>query len=249
MKVSVLITVKNDLNNMKRLIKSLKDVRGDFELVIVDAFSDDGTYEFLLDEASNFSLKLDRIKGNRAVGRNRTIELATGDFFAFIDSDSEIPPEWLENVMKHDSEYIIAGRIIQKGEKRWSDLGRVPIYFRGEDVTYPSNNLIYRREVISRIGNFDTRFHTAEDVDLNIRAISSGFRIKYAEDIVIYHYPRNDYISLIRQSYYDGIGRKILRRKYGLKSSINVANIRKHPFIEFSRLTFGMLGYLLGGYS
>lgn len=249
MKISVLITVKNDLDNMRRLIRSLKAVRGDFELVIVDAFSDDGTYEFLLGEGINFNLKLDRIRGNRAIGRNRTIELATGDLLAFIDSDSEIPPEWLENILKYKSEYIIAGKIIQKGFKKWSDLGRVPIYFKGEDVTYPSNNLMYRKEVISTIGNFDTRFHTAEDVDLNIRAISSGFKIKYADDVVIYHYPRSDFISLIKQSYYDGIGRKILRRKYGLKSSINVENIRKHPFIEFSRLMFGMIGYLLGGYN
>ncbi len=248
MKISVLITVKNDADNMRRLIQSLKRVRGDFEVVVVDAYSDDGTYELLNEEKENLNIIIDRLKGNRAVGRNRTIQLARGEKFAFIDSDSEVPEDWIERIISHEMEDIIAGRIIQNSDRRWADLGRVPIYLKGQDVTYPSNNLIYSRNVIEKIGLFDVRFHTAEDVDLNIRAVNAGFRIKYAEDVFIYHYPREDYISLIKQSYYDGIGRKILKKKYGLGSKLNLLNLRKHPIVETYRLFFGMIGYLLGGF-
>ncbi len=248
MEVSILVTVKNDVENMRRLLDSLKNVRGNYELVIVDAYSTDGTYELILKEKDNFNLKLDRLKGNRATGRNRTIEISTGKMLAFIDSDSEVTPDWLENLLNHSNEDIIAGKIIQKSQKRWADLGRVPIYVDNKDVTYPSNNLIYNRKVIDKIGMFDTKFHTAEDVDLNIRAVKSGFLIKEADDVVIFHYPREDYISLIKQSYYDGIGRKILKRKYGVGSKLNVSNLRRHPVIESSRLLFGMIGYIFGGF-
>jgi len=248
MKISVLITVKNDANNMRRLIQSLKRVRGDFEVVVVDAYSDDGTYELLLGEKENLNMVIDRLKGNRAVGRNRTIQLAKGEKLAFIDSDSEVPEDWIERIISHEKEDIIAGMIIQKSDMKWADLGRVPIYFKGQDVTYPSNNLIYSRNVIDKIGLFDVRFHTAEDVDLNTRAVNAGFKIKYAEDVFIYHYPREDYISLIKQSYYDGIGRKLLKKKYDIGSKLNLSNMRKHPMLETYRLLFGMMGYLLGGF-
>ncbi len=248
MEISILITVKNDKINMRRLIDSLKKVRGGFEVVVVDAFSDDGTYEMLKEERDNLNMIMDRLKGNRAVGRNRCIELSNGKKLAFLDSDSEVPEDWIERIISHEKDDIIAGRIIQKSDRRWADLGRVPIYLKGQDVTYPSNNLIYSREVIDRIGYFDIRFHTAEDVDLNIRAINAGFKINYAEDIIIYHYPRENYLSLIKQSYYDGIGRKILKKKYGLGSKFNLTNLKRHPFLESYRLFFGMMGYLLGGF-
>jgi glycosyltransferase involved in cell wall biosynthesis len=248
MKISVLITVKNDVNNIRRLIQSLKKVKGDFEVVVVDAYSDDGTYEVLYEEKESLNMIIDRLKGNRAVGRNRSIQLASGEKLAFLDSDSEVPEDWIERIISHKNEDIIAGRIIQKSDRKWADLGRVPIYLKGQDVTYPSNNLIYSKNVIDRIGLFDMRFHTAEDVDLNIRAVNAGFRIKYAEDVFIYHYPRENYISLMKQSYYDGIGRKILKKKYGLGSKLNLLNLRKHPVLETYRLFFGMMGYILGGF-
>ncbi|MCL6003206.1 MAG: glycosyltransferase [Thermoplasmatales archaeon] len=247
MEISILVTVKNDLNNIKSLLSSLKVLDDEFEIVIVDAFSTDGTYEYLQSEQESLNLNLGRKRGNRSVGRNECIRLAEGRKLIFLDADTEIAREWATFLRKNIDRDILAGKIIQDPTSRWSDLDRVPILYKGKDVTFPSNNLMYSRNVIEKIGEFDERFNTAEDIDLNIRAIDGGFEIFGDENVIVYHHPRQTYSSLLRQSYYDGIGRKLIQKKYGLKSSFNRANMKRHPFIESSRLAFGMLGYLFGG--
>ncbi len=249
MEASILITVKNDKSNMIKLLNSLSNEVGKrAEVVIVDAYSNDGTYEILKNYEDKLDLKVDRIRGNRAVGRNRCIELASGENYIFLDSDTEVPLGWFENFKRYFDRPIVAGKILQKGNVKWSDLGRVPMLFEGKDVTYPSNNLKYSKAVIDEIGKFDERMHTAEDIDLNIRAVMKGYDIFYAEDVVVYHFPREDLMSLLKQSYTDGIGRKYINRKYKLKSKFNINNLKAHPIIEFLRLSAGMVGYLLGDF-
>ncbi|MGC8645187.1 MAG: glycosyltransferase [Thermoplasmata archaeon] len=246
MEVSVLITVKNDRDRLKLLLESLDSVKDRFEIVVVDAYSTDGTFEYLESVKEEMGLILSKKEGRRSVGRNECIKLSTGLKLVFLDSDTVVSHDWGERIMDHLHEDIVAGRIVQKSGERWADLARVPMFVDGNDVTYPSNNLMYSREVIERIGLFDEDFDTAEDIDLNIRAVKAGFKIRYAEDLVVYHFPRSSFSSLIRQSYYDGVGRRLIRRKHGVKSSLNLENLKKHPLLESSRLVSGMFGYLFG---
>lgn len=246
MEVSVLVTVKNDLSNVKVLVSSLRFLDKEFEIVVVDAYSTDGTYEYLLSKKEETSIVLARKRGNRSVGRNECIRLASGKKLVFLDSDSEVTENWGLILKGNINRDIVAGKIVQKPESRWSDLGRVPILFNGKDVTYPSNNLMYSADTIEKVGLFDERFNTAEDVDLNIRAIKSGFEIFYDDDLVIFHHPRETLISLLQQSYHDGAGRRLIMKKHGLGSSFNASNLRNHPILESSRLVSGMLGYVFG---
>ncbi|MGC8562588.1 MAG: glycosyltransferase [Thermoplasmata archaeon] len=247
MEISILITVKNDIKNIGLLISSLKVLDDEFEIVVVDAYSTDGTYEYLQNVGNDLNLVLSRKKGNRAVGRNECIRLSHGKKLVFLDSDTEISSNWGEILKAFKERDVMAGKIIQGPGSRWSDLERVPMLYKGKDVTYPSNNLIYDRDVIDRIGMFDEQFNTAEDIDLNIRAINGGYEIFYNENLIVYHHPRQTYGSLLKQSYGDGIGRRLIKKKYGLKSSFNRVNLKRHPLIESTRLAFGMIGYVFGG--
>ena len=247
MEISILTTVKNDIKNIGLLISSLKALDNEFEIVVVDAYSTDGTYEYLQSVSSGMNLVLSRKNGNRAVGRNECIRLSSGRKLVFLDSDSEISDNWGQVLKSFMDRSVMAGKIVQDSGSIWSDLERVPMLYKGKDVTYPSNNLVYDRNVIDDIGMFDEQFNTAEDIDLNIRAVNGGYEIFYNEDLVVHHHPRQTYASLLKQSYSDGIGRRLIKKKYGLKSSFNRVNLKKHPLIESSRLAFGMLGYVLGG--
>ncbi len=249
MEISILVTVKNDLKNVKTLIHSLGVLDDDTEIVVVDAFSTDGTYEYLQSEEQTGRIKLAQKKGNRSVGRNECIGRSSGRKLVFLDADTEVSTSWLTSLRKSIFHDILAGKIIQEPTSRWSDLDRVPMMYKGKDVTFPSNNLMYSRSVIDVIGEFDEKFNTAEDIDLNIRAVDHGYEIFYDENVTVTHHPRQTYWSLLLQSYGDGIGRKLIVKKHGLKSKFNKTNLKKHPFIESSRLAFGMLGYVFGGSS
>jgi GT2 family glycosyltransferase len=72
-----------------------------------------------------------------------------------------------------------------------------------------TNNLACRREALSRIGPFDTRFTVGgEDRELVLRLQSNGFRVLYAPDLVVRHFHHftlgsfvGHYVNLGRGSY------------------------------------------------
>jgi glycosyltransferase involved in cell wall biosynthesis len=91
--VSVIIPVKNDLSGIQRLVGSLRQQTVPHELIVVDNGSTDGTLEFL--ESQGIRL----LNGpGLTVGslRNRGVEISTGIYIAFADSDHEVGPDWLE---------------------------------------------------------------------------------------------------------------------------------------------------------
>ena len=98
---SVIVASYNRLDEIRDLLASLESLefdRGNFELIVVDDGSTDGTLEFLKEYRSNVSYKFNYVaQENRGPGaaRNLGMEAAQGDFFIFIDSDCSVPPNWL----------------------------------------------------------------------------------------------------------------------------------------------------------
>ncbi|MBS3999976.1 MAG: glycosyltransferase [Desulfobulbaceae bacterium] len=99
-KVSVLIPARNEVNNIKNCIKSiLEQDYSDFELIVLDDNSDDGTYE-LLCELQFQHPKLTVVKGKELpddwLGKNwachQLSQYANGDIFIFTDADNKHSP-------------------------------------------------------------------------------------------------------------------------------------------------------------
>ena len=105
---------------------------------------------------------------------------------------------------------VAAGRTIQIGYWAFEALDRVELDVQGVDVTHPSCNLAYRKEVFERAGGFDGWFVTAEDIDLNLRAVRGGAELAYREEAVVYHRARDTFTGFFRQAYWNGYGRKQL---------------------------------------
>ncbi|EQD68128.1 glycosyl transferase, group 2 family protein, partial [mine drainage metagenome] len=101
------------------------------------------------------------------------------------------------------------------GNPKYGQLERVELFESGYDVTYPSCNLAYRRDLFQALGGFDPRFITAEDIDLNLRAVDAGAVIEYAEGAVVYHHLRANFVRFLYQAFWNGYGRKQLTEKQG----------------------------------
>lgn len=91
---SVIITVYNDVNNIKKCINSIVNQSyKNYELIIIDDGSNDGTSELL----DIYSEKNPKIKvfhqENKGIGLSlkRAIEIAQNDYIVFVDSD-----DWIE---------------------------------------------------------------------------------------------------------------------------------------------------------
>ncbi|MEM3851681.1 MAG: glycosyltransferase [Methanomassiliicoccales archaeon] len=249
LKCSVIITVRDEAENIAQLLESLLSQKAEKEIVVVDAESRDGTADIVRRYAEKHDeIRLIVKRSKRGMGRNIGIAHSTGDVVAFIDGDCIADENWLAEILESAKECpVVAGKTVYTGGDRFAGLERVELYRQGMDVTFPSSNLAYRREVIERIGGFDDWFITAEDIDLNIRAVDCNFKICYNEKAVVYHKVRETLYSFAKQAFWNGAGRKQLTLKYGVlwKNYRPVELLkRKHSFYGVLRVSVALMGYV-----
>ena len=116
MHVSIVVPLKNKAQEINRCIDSiLLQTHKDFELIIVDGNSTDGSLEIVLmyhDE--RIKIINQRSKG-AAAGRNEGILASKGDLIAFLDADDEYLPEFLEIIINLAEHFPEAGMYGTKG--------------------------------------------------------------------------------------------------------------------------------------
>jgi len=248
-KLSVIVTTFNEEDHIGDLMDSLVVQRDIHEIIVVDSESTDKTWEILKGYEENYeNVHIYRKKSTRGEGRNYGVEKSTGNFVAFIDADCIANPFWSKYLIEgaEKGEKIVAGKVINIGYKPFESLERVELYVRGLDVTHPSNNLMYEKEVFLSLGGFDPWFITAEDIDLNYRAVLQGNRIFYEDRAIVYHRTRDTITRFLKQAFWNGYGRKQLTLKHGslwnnysLKKMFNT----QMNFWGVIRLVVALMGY------
>jgi glycosyltransferase involved in cell wall biosynthesis len=247
--VSVVITVRNEALHIDQLLESLLRQDGPFEVVLVDSESRDGTRERAEAFAARHPgvLRVFEREGSRGIGRNAGVHEARGEFVAFIDGDCYADPDWLKQLRTGlAASPVVAGRTVVVGKHRYGQLERVELLQKGFDVTFPSCNLAYRRELFNGLGGFDTRFITAEDIDLNMRAVQVGATIAYRPEAVVYHHMRTTFLRFLIQAFWNGYGRKQLTEKHGsLWGRYRVRRLitDQRGIMAWVRLTAALAGY------
>lgn len=248
--ISVVITVRNEARHLPQLLESLRRQDGPFEVVLVDSESRDGTPEIAREFAGRYPglLRVVSQPGSRGIGRNRGVRESRGRDVAFIDGDCFADSGWLRALRTALAEApVVAGRTISVGKSAYGHLERVELFQSGFDVTYPSCNLAYRRALFEELGGFDPRFITAEDIDLNLRAVRAGAGIRYVPDAIVYHHLRATFLRFLYQAFWNGYGRKQLTEKQGsLWGRYRVRRLisGQHSPIAWARLTAALGGYL-----
>ncbi len=247
--ISVITTVRNEERNLSSLLDSLVVQEPPIEVILVDAHSKDRTVEIGKSYSSKYPfIKIVVYGGTRASGRNYGVKLAKGEIVAFIDGDAIVNPFWTERIRRAMSKStVVAGRTINIGYRPFEDLERVELIYKGYDITYPSTNLAYRKDVFQSIGGFDEWFITAEDIDLNLRAVQAGNSIHYEQEAIVYHRTRGSIYDFVRQAFWNGAGRKQLTLKHGgLWSNYRPIEMvrREVTFWSLIRLTGAISGYM-----
>ncbi len=249
MLISVVTTVRNEARNISALLDSLLVQEGPLEILVIDSHSRDTTRDIVRRyEQRHDIVHLYVYGGTRGAGRNFGIRKAKGEAVAFIDGDAIANPFWLrelrEGLRRAD---IVAGHTIQIGYRPFEELERVELIVEGTDVTYPSSNLAYRKSVLDEIGGFDEWFVTAEDIDLNIRAVRAGHPIAFRAGAIVYHRTRSSVYDFLRQAVWNGAGRKQLTLKHGAQwSRYRPGRMLRQKTTLWSllRLSAALLGYV-----
>ena len=100
MKASIIITTHNKLSRLMLTMMTLESQtckKSDFEVIIIDNNSTDGTRDFLQAQNFGFDLRYSFEKRlGRSYGRNLGIRLAKNPLLIFVDDDMLLPNRFVE---------------------------------------------------------------------------------------------------------------------------------------------------------
>jgi GT2 family glycosyltransferase len=211
--LSVIIPNWNGKRFIMECIDSLKaQTFQDFETILVDNGSTDGSAEFAEERYGDF-IRIIRNKRNLGFtgGNNVGIRAARGSYIVLLNNDTWADPHWLEELVKATQlepligmwgskvcSYFQRDRIEATGELiYWDGLCRAQGQFEQDDGQYevmqeilfpPGCGAMYRKSVLDEIGLFDEDFFAyGDDTEIGIRARLAGWKCFYVPRAIIYH--------------------------------------------------------------
>ena len=211
--VSVIVPVYNGEATIVRSLESvLAQSYKDFELIIVDDGSTDGTGK-LVHAMADREKRIRYVRHDTNCGqsraRNTGIAASGGRYIAFQDSDDEWLPGKLQrqvDEMEASSPavgmvYCLMYRVTPEGKKVFragkfgpddADLYRQGLMyaFRGIGI----QSCLFRHEVFDTCGGFDEQMKALEDMELLIRA-SRGYRFSCVDEPFVLYYRGTDTVS------------------------------------------------------
>ena len=215
---SIIIVTWNALEHLKKYLPSVAETDyPNFEIIIADNASDDGSKEWIRSNYPDVKIaSFDRNYGYCG-GNNRAVPFATKEILLFLNNDVEVESNWLyaineafiePNVAavqpkmkaflnKDHFEYAgAAGGFIDKFGYPFCR-GRLfdsvePDHGQYDDTTYifwaSGAALAIRKDIFNDIGGFDEDFEFhMEEIDLCWRLQNQGFQIVYAPKSIVYH--------------------------------------------------------------
>lgn len=232
-KASIIIVTYNNLALTKLCLASVfrNTEYSNFEVIVVDNQSTDGTPEFLkslTDGYRNLKVILNSENLGFAKANNQGIARAEGEYFVLLNNDAIVPPGWLSRLLSHlrDPQAGLVGPVTNSigNEARiavpyqtWSEMEAF-----ARKHTWRQNQLAadihvlamycvaLRRDVFEAVGPLDEQFGVGmfEDDDYSLRVRQAGFRVLCVADVFVHHFGQAAFGKLIRSGEYDAIFNK-----------------------------------------
>jgi cellulose synthase/poly-beta-1,6-N-acetylglucosamine synthase-like glycosyltransferase len=184
-----------------------------YEVILVDDGSTDATVRI----ARNYPniRVIEAPPGGPSRARNIGIGEARGDIVAFTDSDCVPEKAWLAELAKGFTGQEVAGVGGDQGSPAddtpfgrevqgfFKAIGLVTDYIKTaatltETSHNPSCNSAYRKQILEEVGGFDEALWPGEDLDLDVRIRSRGYRLLYNPAARVAHYRPRSYRGLAR---------------------------------------------------
>lgn len=190
-KVSIIIPAYNAEAYVRRCVDSvLAQSFDDFELIIIDDGSKDGTLKILREYGNKRLRVLTQKNQGPALTRNRGIKLARGKYIMFIDCDDYIGPDFLEVYYREICEKKVD--LVIGGYKHLRD-GKVdftrklkPGKFAKYVVVAPYCKL-YRKDFVLSHGVTFLDTKSSEDVYFSVLLYSKNPKISIIDDTSYYY--------------------------------------------------------------
>jgi glycosyltransferase involved in cell wall biosynthesis len=233
-KVSIVIPTKNAGGAFHFLLKKLKSQKGlrEFEIIIVDSGSNDGTIELAKTEGVKI-IEISPESFNHAYARNKGAEVAAGDYVLFLVQDAlPLTDKWLWEMTKtleqnntvavSCAEYPTSDCDLFYQHLIWNHYRTLNLdkdRFLSWDESCSSQLGLRSNSQISDIASlikldvfnqYKFKLKFAEDLDLGIRLIKDGHRIGFLYSTRVLHSHNRPAHYFLKRAYVDSKFIKIL---------------------------------------
>ncbi len=215
LRVSIIIVNWDGARHLPVCLDSLqRQTFRDFETVLVDNGSSDGSLELL--QQSYPWVKVVSLERNTGFsgGNNEGLKHAVGEYIVVLNNDTEAEQSWLEELVAAADANPDAGQVgcricsmadhdlidslghgvcpdgMTRGRYRLSRWSKIKGRFSpAEEMLFGTACVsLYRRAALNQVGFFDDdMFAFAEDSDLGLRLRWGGWQAVIATDAVVYH--------------------------------------------------------------
>ncbi len=202
--ISVIILTWNRKADVLEMLESLeKQTFRDFEVVVIDQASVDGTSEAIVERFPH--VRIMTLRENLGVpgGRNVGVSLACGEILFFLDDDATLDVRSLENAWnefdRHPDVGIVTGRVadyytgeMQRAYWVYPDYQLPQSENRFETFTFSGGVHAIRKSVLEVTGLYDDLIvFGPEEYGLSLRCFAAGYKIVYNPAIVLRHKGRH----------------------------------------------------------
>ncbi|HEU4736972.1 MAG TPA: glycosyltransferase [Solirubrobacterales bacterium] len=192
----------------------------DFELIVVDNGSSDGTPTYLAKLTERHARVRAVLNGTNlgfAPACNQGLALAAGDDLVLLNNDTMVAPGWLERLQRHlrDPRAGLVGPVtnrigneaeIETDYATWGEFlafaARQAEQHEGEWLrirTLAMFCLAMRRQTYLQLGPLDERYEVGllEDDDYADRARRAGYELRCVEDVLVHHFGEASFGKLV----------------------------------------------------
>lgn len=215
--VDVVVPVRDRVGALDRCLGAIRRA-GAGRVVVVDDGSSDADAHAAVAARHGAEVVRRSRSGGPAAARTAGFAATSSASVAFVDSDVEVSPGWLDGLVGHFDDdrvgavaprvrHVVGGSatLLDRYEDVASplDLGdRAAPVAPGTRVSYvPAAALVVRREAFDEVGGFDPELSVGEDVDLVWRLVAGGWRCRYEPSVVVRHAGRSTAVGLFRRRF------------------------------------------------
>lgn len=235
--VSVIIPVYNDSERLQKCLESLEHqtyVQQRYEVIVVDNNSTEDL-KSVISQFKQAQYEFESSPGSYAA-RNKGMERAQGEIFAFIDADCLPQPYWIEEgvqSLKDNSADLAGGQVTFTFSPA---KGPAELYDSVTNMQIKENietrrisktaNLFTYKYVFDKIGLFPAHLKSGGDVMWTKKATDANFHLVYAPKAEVFH-PARTFWQLMQKQYRVGGGQIKLFQAEGQSTPVVIKGALK----------------------
>ena len=224
---SIITVTVNNIDYTKLCIESIfaKTAYPNYELIIVDNASSDGTCEWLQElreKHNNVKVVLNKENLGFAAAINIGIKESKGEYIIFLNNDTIVTRGWINGLTQHLMKTLGIGMVGPVTNSIGNE-AKINVKYRdelsmelfAEKYTTKNKGIVFEipvlalycaamcRDVMEKVGLLDEQFSVGmfEDDDYSLRIKRAGLKVVCAEDVFIHHFGGASFSRMGSQKY------------------------------------------------